>query len=74
MSTLFGHSRQRWPGTRSLVPQTICPFCYEDFSTESWTQLPLLRHGGYGEGVETTSRQCRCATRSIIKVQAVSPR
>ena len=65
--------RKRWTGTKALVLQTECPFCGEPYDRSSWVQLPLLRHGGYGEAVKTTMILCRCRM-AAIRVEAVSPR
>lgn len=64
------------PQGRTLVPldRTRCPDCGEQLRTTTTDQLPLLRHGGYGEAQRTVRRFChKCGWMLIAEKGAVRP-
>ena len=74
MTALFPTARRaRWTGTRAIVQQHECPNCGAPYTHDAWTQLPLLRHAGYGEARRTTTITCRCR-RASIRQESVNPR
>lgn len=53
------------------VPRAAgCTVCGGPVTTASWTQLPLLKHGGYGEA--STSEVERCLTVGCGNVRQVA--
>jgi hypothetical protein len=68
-------SKERWTGSRALVPlpDDACPECGGDVDSETVDQRPLLRHGGYGAAKRTTMRHCRCGWRMESERSEVKP-
>lgn len=67
-------ARARWTGTRALaVRPALCPHCLGAIVRVSYTQLPLLRGGGYGEALTIDHDSCRCTAR-IARISATNPR
>ncbi len=58
------------------VPRAAaCPTCDGPVVELAWTQLPLLRHGGYGEAERTVVECCApCGSRRVRSVAAANPR
>ena len=65
--------RSRWTGTRALACRLVCPHCEGSLMRMTATQLPLFRHGGYGEAVMVVYQSCRCTSR-VSEIRAVNPR
>ena len=59
------------------VRDPACTACAGPVVVVAWTQLSLLRHGGYGEAQRTRSERCvtaRCGVVRRIAVDSVDPR
>jgi hypothetical protein len=69
-------SRGRPRGRELLpVPRDRCPSCAGALFDWSWSQLSLLRHGGYGAIVRVRMRRCDpCEWELVYAVDEVTPR
>lgn len=59
------------------VRDATCLVCAGPVAELTWTQLPLVRHAGYGEAQMTTLERCvsdRCAAVRRVCVAAINPR
>lgn len=69
-------TRSRWRGSTALVllDQTLCARCRGPLEIVTCDQLPLFRHGGYGEAIRETHHNCpTCATSRKVLSTAISP-
>ena len=60
-----------------VVRDPGCVVCGGPVTTASWTQLPLLRHAGYGEAAMSEVERCVSSTCGSVReaaVLAVNPR
>lgn len=61
-----------------LVPrEPCCCDCGGPVTRATWTQLPLLRHGGYGEAQGREVERCStlgCGLVREVAVRALNPR
>jgi uncharacterized protein YbaR (Trm112 family) len=78
---LFGEAakpkRPRWTGSTALMllDQLCCPRCRERLEVVYSDQLPLFRHGGYGEVTREIHHNCMtCLTSRKVLVLAINPR
>lgn len=68
-----GVSMEMVPAAR----EPVCAACAGPVVVVAWTQLPLLRHAGYGEAQRTRVEQCvtaSCGSARLLGVDAVNPR
>lgn len=77
-AALFGErpTRDRWTGSTALVtiPTGTCPVDGQTTTRLASTQVPLLRHGGYGAGLRTVRDSCECGWALVREVSEVNPR
>jgi uncharacterized protein YbaR (Trm112 family) len=58
-----------------VLERALCPSCREPLHVSESTQLPLLRHGGYGAALRVVTRVChRCHRAYEVERSAVNPR
>lgn len=58
------------------VREPACTACAGPVVVVAWTQLPLLRHAGYGEAQRTRIEQCvtaQCGSVRPLGVESISP-
>ena len=56
------------------LSRSTCPDCGGALVNDSWDQLPLIRHGGYGAASRTVLRHCPgCGWRLIVEHGEVRP-
>jgi hypothetical protein len=67
---------EQWEGSRELVPlpRDECPECGDALSTTTAAQLPLLRHGGYGEIRSHRVLSCSCGYVIAAGFDTTNPR
>lgn len=62
----------------SLVPrEPACHVCGGPVGRRAWVQLPLLRHGGYGEAQRSEIERCQragCGASRAVAVTSENPR
>jgi hypothetical protein len=59
-----------------VVREPSCTTCDGPVVHVAWTQLPLLRHAGYGEAERTVAQRCvtpSCGSVRQVAVAAVNP-
>lgn len=60
--------------TLVAVNPDACPSCAHPLWTQSWEQLPLVRHAGYGAAERTARRICAaCGYTMVFEIGAVKP-
>ncbi len=59
------------------VRDRVCAACAGPVVVVAWTQLPLLRHAGYGEAQRNRIERCvtaGCGSDRLLGVDAINPR
>lgn len=60
-----------------VVREPACHVCGGPVGQSAWTQLPLLRHGGYGEATRSVVARCQrvgCGASRAVAETAENPR
>lgn len=74
---LIDVARQRAEKVRCMelvhVPLDACPMCGGPLVDETVTEMPLLRHGGYGANRTSTRRYCLCGWALTVEVSETRP-
>lgn len=67
-------TRQRTSRDLVVIEPGNCPACGDIAVTECVTEVPLLRHGGYGAARASSRRHCpRCGWTMLAEVSEVRP-
>ena len=59
--------------TIDAIDMTICPNCGDKIRESTWTEQPILRHGGYGAARKTVRQICDCGYAFTIEISEVKP-